>query len=137
MINNKDRNWFEGQLQTLAAEFFDMQWPDIFTNEEGVLDDLVFYGEYIVPNADPKFYDHLNDMTKLTAVMNEYLEDYNAQSNAPMPLILFTDAMEHVSRICRVIRQPMGNALLLGVGGSGRQSLTRLATFMADLNCQD
>lgn len=132
MINNKDRNWFEGQLQTLTSEFFDTQWPDVFTNEAGVLDDLVFYGEYIVPNADPKFYDHLSDMAKLTAVMNEYLEDYNAQSNAPMPLILFTDAMEHVSRICRVIRQPMGNALLLGVGGSGRQSLTRLATFMAE-----
>ena len=132
MINNKDRNWFEGQLQTLMSEFYDTQWADVFTNGEGVVDDLVFYGEYIVPNADPKFYDHLNDMSKLTAVMNEYLEDFNAQSNAPMPLILFTDAMEHVSRICRIIRQPMGNALLLGVGGSGRQSLTRLATFMAE-----
>ena len=64
--------------------------------------------------------------------MEDYLEDYNTSSSAPMHLVMFLDAVEHVSRVSRVIRLPQGHALLLGVGGSGRQSLTRLAAHMQD-----
>jgi len=63
-------------------------------------------------------------------VTEDYLDDYNQVNTAQMRLVLFMDAIKHVCRIARIIRQPLGNALLLGMGGSGRQSLTRLAAHV-------
>lgn len=67
---------------------------------------------------------------QLVKEMEEYMEDYNQTNTAKMKLVLFMDAIEHVCRISRILRQPQGNALLLGVGGSGRQSVTKLASYM-------
>lgn len=42
----------------------------------------------------------------MLVVLKEYLSDYNAISKKPMQLVLFQFALEHVSRICRVITSP-------------------------------
>ena len=48
---------------------------------------------------------------------------------------MFLDACDHVCRISRILRQPGGNALLFGVGGSGRQSLAKLSTYINNYDC--
>lgn len=62
-------------------------------------------------------------------ILEEFLEDYNATSVSPMKLVLFQDAIDHICRINRIIRQPRGNALLLGMGGSGVKIYVELVPF--------
>merc|ERR1740131_33341 len=76
-----------------------------------------------------KAYTPIADYASLNKALEDFLADYN-ENNAELPLVLFEMAMNHVVRIARIIGSPTGNALLIGVGGSGKQSLTRLASWI-------
>ncbi len=69
------------------------------------------------------------DLKTLEDRVNEALKYYN-DNYAVMDLVLFEDAMRHVTKITRIISQPSGHVLLVGVGGSGKQSLARLASHI-------
>lgn len=71
--------------------------------------------------ADPdRNYDALPKTEgELFKQVNEGLKEYNEQ-NAYMGLVLFDDALKHITRICRILKFPSGHALLVGIGGSGK-----------------
>lgn len=80
-------------------------------------------------NSNIKSYLPITNMEQLKKVVDAKLQEYN-ESNAMMDLVLFEQAAEHITRISRIISNPSGNAMLIGVGGSGKQSLSRLAAFI-------
>ncbi|XP_021937393.1 dynein beta chain, ciliary isoform X2 [Zootermopsis nevadensis] len=81
--------------------------------------------------GEPK-YMKVESWKSLAVLLQDALISYN-DLVAAINLVLFEDAMMHVCRINRILESPRGSALLVGVGGSGKQSLARLAAFISSL----
>lgn len=61
-------------------------------------------------------------------------DDYNSANHDKLSLVFFDMAILQIIRISRILRQPRGNGMLIGVGGSGKQSLSKLSAFI--VGCQ-
>lgn len=48
-------------------------------------------------------------------------------------MVLFNMALEHLTRIHRVLKMDTGHIMLIGVGGSGKALMTKLAAFTAGI----
>ena len=127
LVEAKDTDWFHTLMCGQLDDVFKKNWKQVTGSDEQRL----LYGDFMKDEGVD--YEQLADMDAMIEKMTTQLEDFNAISKTPMELVLFPFAVEHVARIIRIIKQPYGNALLVGVGGSGRQSLTMLACHVAQV----
>eukprot|EP00899_Mesostigma_viride_P020786 jgi/Mesvir1/28709/Mv19680-RA.1 len=145
LTEEKDQEWLLSLIKTTMRKHFDMDFDQLFEHTKvdkkkagvpvSVFDmRRYFIGNYMVEDINDREYGEVSDIPALLKTMDNYLTDYNGMSKRPMNLAIFLFAVEHVSRICRLLIQPGGNMLLVGVGGSGRQSLTRLAAFICGMD---
>eukprot|EP00210_Caulerpa_lentillifera_P005286 g5050.t1 len=123
LICNEDRDLVDSKLKDIINKNF----PD--HHSIASVEPLLF-GTLKTPSNKEEtcFYQDLKDFESVKEWFGDVLQAYS-QNLKPMNIVLFNYALDHLLRICRTLRLPRGHCLLVGVGGSGKKSLTRLAAF--------
>ncbi|XP_055007109.1 dynein axonemal heavy chain 7-like [Boleophthalmus pectinirostris] len=141
LVDDSDRTWLYRLMSNILhdnfKESFDQVFEHLKTGKQLVEEDMrnLLFGDYMTPDLEDedRLYAEVPSVDKFAKVVESCLVEYNQMNKSRMNLVIFLYVLEHLSRISRVLKQPGGNALLVGLGGSGRQSITRLATFMAHM----
>lgn len=150
-VNALLRLWVHEALRVFADRFVSIEDHEAFVgllsdtvNDTFSLKYSVLANEFAHPIHGPVFTDlmspaeresaqalqEVRDVQPLKAFLEAQLLEHNARPGlVPMDLVIFQDALLHTCRIARIVSQPRGHALLIGVGGSGRRSLARLARY--------
>jgi dynein heavy chain len=123
LIQKEDNAKLQEILEKAVGKHFSGQKEELFREP------LILTSFVSVHGGNDKYYNEIRDIPELSKCLEEKLIEYN-NTYAAMELVLFQDAMQHICRIARIIDLPCGHALLVGVGGSGKQSLSRVAAFI-------
>ncbi|PNH08753.1 Dynein gamma chain, flagellar outer arm [Tetrabaena socialis] len=137
LVCYEDKNWVDKSIFDLCRDNFSsdlvkqVEEPIYFVDflREPAVDDET--GEVL--DNHPSFYEAVpGGLPEVRARVESLQRKFNEESKfIKLELVLFTDALTHLMRITRLLAMARGSALLVGVGGSGKQSLSRLSAYIA------
>ena len=109
------------KLQDYAYHGIDKKDSDMQYNN-------LFFSEI---NED-KFYERVEDIEQLRSFIYSRIESYNLNKKTKdrIDIILFDYSMKHLLRIDRILSREGEHSVLIGLTGSGRQSLVNICSFI-------
>ncbi|XP_060835340.1 dynein axonemal heavy chain 2-like [Rhopalosiphum padi] len=123
LVDTSDQKWFLNQINHLLENTYHLTYQDLFASKKNPIF-FSFLNEEML-------YEEIVDEEDLKQFIKCSIKEYNSNSEfMPVDILLFRDYIEHICRIVRVISQPMGHILLIGIGGSGRSTLAKIASWL-------
>ena len=140
LTNDDDKAGYESLISSIGSDVFGDSLYLAACNKRkymvSFLRDDVYDDEGVLSEEAPKIYEDGGSLDMIRERAYHYLRKYNEEyPSRKMELILFDDALKHLLSILRLIETPRGSGLLVGVGGCGKQSLTRLAAYICRARC--
>ena len=86
-------------------------------------------------DSDNAVYRESRSNDSLRVTLSQIIENYNKSKTGgreKLSVLLFDYLLQHLARVSRILSKPFGNGLLIGLGGTGRKTIAKLATFVND-----
>mmetsp|Transcript_29209 Transcript_29209/g.38897 ORF Transcript_29209/g.38897 Transcript_29209/m.38897 type:complete len:158 (+) Transcript_29209:1420-1893(+) len=120
LVYQSEKDWCNKTIDDVAKQWF----PTI--NHEKALARPIYFTNYLHKNYVSVGQDELKE--HIEARLKQFYEE-----ELNVPLVVFDSVLDHILRIDRVLRQPVGHMLLVGASGVGKTTLTRFVSWMQDL----
>ncbi|KAL7671307.1 hypothetical protein ACOME3_006208 [Neoechinorhynchus agilis] len=124
----KDRLIFEEDTLLFEKIFEQSAVPVVGkTTAEKIRGYEPLYCNFLEKKKDPI---RILDFNKINDRLEGFQSDYNMANNQNSRVVFFEYAIKHILRTTRILKQEMSNALLIGIPGNGRKTLTTLAAYI-------
>lgn len=119
MVLPEEKAWCERNLDEVATQCFPGFSPQ-------ALERPILFSQYLTRNYESVNREELRQqiLSRLKVFYEEELD---------VPLVVFDSVLDHICRIDRVLRQPLGHLLLVGASGTGKTTLSRFVAWMNNL----
>ncbi|PNI31621.1 DNAH14 isoform 16, partial [Pan troglodytes] len=130
LIDFTDKSLFYRLLSRELENCFQIQWT-----QENLMNHSTVFLDFLDINKThrKKIYQNTSDYNKLASVLDEFQMKLGSISlELSHSIVFFKEAIEHIIRATRVLRQPGSHMLLIGIDGCGKKTCATLACYLTD-----
>ncbi|XP_076986007.1 dynein axonemal heavy chain 14, partial [Tamandua tetradactyla] len=130
LIEPTEKRLFHQLLSRELENYFQIPWT-----KEKLMNDATVFVDFLDINKrfKKKIYQNTNDYNKLANILNEFQMKLGSTSlEISHSLVFFKEAIEHIARATRVLRQPRSHMLMIGIDGCGKETCATLACYLAE-----
>jgi dynein heavy chain len=131
-VDTKDKQDFVYILKPIIAEYFQEPFDKLVPSEE-----FFVFGNFMDQSGAQRLYKEINSLEAYKNIVKLYIDEYNEINKRKINILLFEECLDNLAKLNRILSREYGHALQIGLGGDGRRTLTRLATWMQGYDLQE